>query len=1285
MSDSEGYVFDWSQDESDDPDDYDEYLPEAPKKASKPKAVAKAPASASKPKAKAPSRKITKFPARPFAQPEGSRATLSKRKISVSDAEGHDEDAAPPASKAQKTTHDYNETRTIEEIYQKKTPLEHILLRPDTYIGTTEMNQQSLWVLDQGATKFVNRSVNIVPGLYKIVDEIIVNAADNKIRDPTMDTIKINIDRELGEISVYNNGKGIPVEMHKKEGCYVPELIFGHLLTSSNYDDSQKKVTGGRNGYGAKLCNIFSTEFIVETADKTNGLTYKQVFSKNMSVTGKPKIAPMKKSEEFTKISFKPDFDRFGMDSIDDDLEALLKKRTYDLAGCVKGVKVFLNGERIKIKSFKEYIEMYLPEPVEGQEKPKLIYDSPNSRWEVACILLDDAHESGDKHKQVSFVNSISTSKGGIHADYITNQIVDKVIDTVKKKSKSTNVKRLDIKKHLWIFINCLIENPAFDSQTKEHMTLKQSAFGSKCELRENFFKNIIKSPIFEHIVDLAAAKDSLALKKTDGSSSRQRLIGIPKLEDARNAGSKNGRNCTLILTEGDSAKSLVIEGLAQIGRDNYGVFPLRGKLLNVRDAPTTIVLDNKEIGYIKQILGLKQNKTYTRVDELRYGRLMIMTDQDHDGSHIKGLIINFLDHYFPSLLKIPGFLTEFITPIVRATKGNQKLNFFTIPEFEAWKEANDGGRGWTTKYFKGLGTSMNKDAKEYFENMNRHKKEFAPLTDEAAALIDMAFNKKKADERKEWLANFLPGTYLDNRIARIPIDDFINKELILFSMADNVRSIPSMVDGLKPGQRKVIFGAFKMKLTAEIKVAEFVGYVSQKSAYHHGEQSLASTIVGLAQDFVGSNNVNLLLPNGQFGSRILGGKDAASPRYIYTALSPIARRIFHVHDDPLLTYLTNDGTKIEPEWYMPIIPMVLVNGSDGIGTGWSSNIPNYNPVDIIANIRRLMKGEEQVPMLPWYRGFTGPVVKESEHRYKTSGVIEELDESTVRITELPIRTWTTPYKEQIETWIIGTEKVPSWIEDFRDDSNQARVGLTVTLTQEQLREAREEGLEYKFKLVTTVSTSNMVCFDPQGRIKRYSSTEEIVKEFFDLRLDYYRKRKEHLTNLLTKQRMRLDNKVRFILMVLSGVQFNNHQVLVAQDLRMKGFEPESRLDVNFDLLADQDGEVPKAKVENENDYDYLLGMTYKHQTYEKMEELKKQRDAKDAELKILIDKTAIDLWNEDLDGFTAAWERRLEQDLEEAEQMTSKTRKTSKSSKTSKASKASNNSRTSKTTKSKY
>ncbi|KAF9585044.1 DNA topoisomerase 2 [Lunasporangiospora selenospora] len=1242
MSGSESDHYAMSQDDS------DGYAPEIPKKAAK----AKAPA----PKKAAAPKKVANGKGKAPKAGAGAVATNSKkRKLINSDTEDdHDDnkddskddskddnsdDVTPPPTKTKKAV-EYNETRTIEEIYQKKTPLEHILLRPDTYIGTTEMNQQSLWVLDPDSTKFVNRQVNIVPGLYKIVDEIIVNAADNKIRDPSMDTVKIDIDREQGVISVYNNGKGIPVEIHKTEGCYVPELIFGHLLTSSNYDDSQKKVTGGRNGYGAKLCNIFSLEFIVETADKSNGLTYKQVFSNNMSKTGKPVIKPMKKGEEFTRITFKPDFGRFNMEAIDADLEALLKKRTYDMAGCVKGIKVFLNGERIKIKSFKEYIDMYIPE---GESKPKLIYDSPSERWEVACIPSDG------QFQQVSFVNSISTSKGGVHVDYIAGQIVKELVATVKKKSKSTNVKPFHIKSHLWVFVNCLIENPAFDSQTKENMTLKQSAFGSKCELSEKFIKDVLKSPIVEGIINWAAVKDTLMLKKSDGAN-RSR-INVPKCADAHRAGPRGGRDCTLILTEGDSAKALVMSGFGVIGRDYFGVFPLRGKMLNVRDTATSTVINNEEIKNLKTILGLKQGQEYNTVDGLRYGHLMIMTDQDHDGSHIKGLVINFLDHFYPSLLKIPGFLCEFITPIVKATKGREVHSFFTLPEYESWKEAEDGARGWKIKYYKGLGTSTKQDAVDYFSQMGYHKKDFLPMTNEERTLVDMAFNKKKADERKDWLSNFQPGTFLDNRMEKIPIDDFINKELILFSMADNIRSIPSVVDGLKPGQRKVIFGAFKKKIVSEIKVAQLAGYVSEKAAYHHGEQSLTMTIVGLAQTFVGSNNVNLLSPNGQFGSRMAGGKDAASARYIFTALPPITRRIFQAHDDALLNYLNDDGDWIEPEYYVPVLPMVLVNGSDGIGTGWSSSIPNYNPMDIIANIRRLMNDEEQMPMTPWYRGFTGTVERESEFKYKVSGLVEELDDTTVKISELPVRTWTSPYCEQIEQWISGTEKVPSWVRDYRDDGTISRIELTVNLTADNMRKAREEGLDKKFKLVSTIATSNMVCFDPQGRIKKYPSAEAIVQEFYDVRIDFYRKRKDFMIGLFTKQWMRLDNKVRFILMIISGelqVQ-NRKKAVVVDDLHVKNFTPAWDLDSEHsadDVSADQ---MAKARVDKGNEFDYLLRLPIWNLTFEKVEELKKERDHKSQELKVLIDKTVYDLWNEDLDGFVAAWEQLLEDDIAEA------------------------------------
>jgi DNA topoisomerase-2 len=268
------------------------------------------------------------------------------------------------------------------------------------------------------------------------------------------------------------------------------------------------------------------------------------------------------------------------------------------------------------------------------------------------------------------------------------------------------------------------------------------------------------------------------------------------------------------------------------------------------------------------------------------------------------------------------------------------------------------------------LGTSTTEDAKKYFSDLGKHLKPFETSNDQCRELIDMAFSKKKVEDRKEWLRQFTQGTFMDHSVDEIPLDDFINKELILFSMADNMRSIPCVVDGFKPGQRKILFSCFKRNLKSEIKVAQLAGYVSEHSAYHHGEVSLCMTIVNMAQNFIGSNNLNLLQPLGQFGTRLQGGKDAASPRYIFTNLSSLARTIFHPDDDPILKYLNDDGQSIEPEWYIPILPMILVNGGEGIGTGWSTAIPNYNPKDIVDNIYRLMRGEEMQLIHPWYRSF---------------------------------------------------------------------------------------------------------------------------------------------------------------------------------------------------------------------------------------------------------------------------------------------------------------------------
>ncbi|AQK73831.1 DNA topoisomerase 2 [Zea mays] len=807
-----------------------------------------------------------------------------------------------------------------------------------------------------------------------------------------------------------------------------------------------------------------------------------------------------------------------------------------------------------------------------------------------------------------------------------------------------------NVKSHLWVFVNALIDNPAFDSQTKETLTTRQGSFGSKCELSSDFLKKVEKSGVIENVLSWADFKLSKELKKTDGSK-KSRISGIPKLEDANEAGGKDSDKCTLILTEGDSAKALAMSGIAVVGRDYYGVFPLRGKLLNVREANHKQIMDNAEIQHIKQILGLQHGKQYESTKGLRYGHLMIMTDQDHDGSHIKGLLINFIHSFWPSLLKVPSFLVEFITPIIKATRGQTTKSFYTMPEYEEWrKNLGASASSWTIKYYKGLGTSTAKEGRKYFEDIIDHKKDFVWVDDQDGNHIELAFSKKRIADRKQWLTNFQPGTYIDQREKQVKYSDFINKELILFSMADLQRSIPSMVDGLKPGQRKILFCSFKRNFVKEAKVAQFSGYVSEHSAYHHGEQSLASTIIGMAQNFVGSNNINLMSPNGQFGTRAQGGKDAASPRYIFTKLSNITRSIFPKDDDILLNYLNEDGQSIEPTWYMPILPMVLVNGSEGIGTGWSTYIPNYNPRDIVANVRRLLNEESTVPMHPWYRGFKGSIEKTVNTKvagstYTVTGIIEVVDNTTLRITELPIRRWTQDYKDFLESLAPdpkNKDKV-TFIEDVTSQGDNEDVYIQLKLSEANVNVAKEEGLVKKFKLTTTIGTTNMHLFDSDGKIRKYDTPEQILEEFFQLRLEFYCKRKEALLKNIKLDLKKLENKVRFIRCVVDNeiIVNNRKRADLFLELRHKNFDPFPKKKKKAEPTAvgaieeEENEESPEtAAGVDPSDYEYLLSMSIGTLTLEKIQELNAEKQKLVDDVVELMNTSPKSLWLKDLDAF---------------------------------------------------
>ncbi|KAL7580839.1 hypothetical protein ACA910_001112 [Epithemia clementina (nom. ined.)] len=1163
-------------------------------------------------------------------------------------------------------------TKTVEETYQKKSQLEHILLRPDTYIGSVEPHTQRMFVLD--GEEIAERDITFTPGLYKIFDEIVVNAADNKQRDPNMDLLEIIINPEENTISVKNNGKGIPVVMHKEHNVYVPELIFGHLLTGSNFDDDEKKTTGGRNGYGAKLANVFSSKFIIECVDSERGLFYSQTFSVNMTVKGTPTVknctAAQKKKGDYVKITFSPELPRFKMTSLDSDTVALLSKRAYDMAGTMasshgKKLSVTLNGKKLQVKSFQDYLKVF-----RGINLP-VAYEKTDC-WEVAVAASNDATMT-----HVSFVNAISTSKGGGHVSYIADQVAAHLQKTVKKKNKGGNeIKPAQIKNHLSIYVNCLVQNPAFDSQTKEFLTTKPKNFGTTCKLSDAFLKKLDKSDIVDSILAFASFKDRQALKRKGGAK-KTKLTGITKLDDANYAGTAKSIDCTLIITEGDSAKSLAVSGLSVVGRDYYGVFPLRGKPLNVRDATLKQVTSNEEIKNLVDILGLKYGKSYDTENDLktlRYGHLMVMADQDTDGSHIKGLIINLIHHFWPALLDRPGFFKQFITPIVKVSKGKQSITFFNLPEYSNWLEATgNDGKGWTIKYYKGLGTSTSAEAKEYFSNLDTHEVVFATLEDDivkpdeddelaeclpdavasGSDMIDMVFRKTRVEDRKMWLNRVAADTFLDySKIASegVKYSDFINKEYVLFSRYDNIRSIPHLIDGFKPSQRKVLFGCFKRRLKGEVKVAQLTGYIAEHSAYHHGEQSLQGAIVGMAQNFCGSNNVNLLTPSGQFGTRRMGGKDAASARYIFTKLEPITRLIFHPDDDDLLDYLKDDGETIEPTFYVPVIPMVLVNGAEGIGTGWSSSVNNHDPRDIVANLRTKLNGGDFKPMIPYYYGFTGDIIPDESKSgsYSANGRIERIDDTTLHISELPIRKWTQDYKTFLEKFLIGDGKVPD-IKDFRENHTDTTVSFTIIASKEKIDEFEKDknGLMGKFKLTASITSSNMNLFDEEGRITKYEGTRDILNAFFNLRISYYEKRKAALLEKLRVEQRKLSNKARFVKEVCSGdlIVSNRKKNEILAELQSRGYE----LFFSSEKKEKQDSDDESDEKEEQSDselakgYDYLLGMKIWSLTFEKAEQLLAGLAAKTEALEELEGTSPSQIWLNDLDAIEAALDDRDE------------------------------------------
>jgi len=582
--------------------------------------------------------------------------------------------------------------------------------------------------------------------------------------------------------------------------------------------------------------------------------------------------------------------------------------------------------------------------------------------------------------------------------------------------------------------------------------------------------------------------------------------------------------------------------------------------------------------------------------------------------------------------------MTSLLTPIIKATNNQSKevKSFYNMSDYENWIDEITNKNQWKIKYYKGLGTSTDEEAKDYFKNMRKITYKYTENSDE---FINLAFNKKRADDRKEWLAKYDKNDVLDYKEETVNYETFINKDLIHFSNRNLERSIPNIMDGLKESTRKILFACFKRKLyTNEIKVAQLAGNVSEVTAYHHGENSLQEAIIGMAQIFVGTNNINLLSPNGQFGTRIQGGEDASSPRYIYTLLSKLTRLLFKEEDNAILNYLNDDGLSIEPDYYIPIIPTILINGAIGIGTGYSTNIPQFNPeeiikiyLSIIGEIKEklgnvindssiseaigLIREKEIEEIKPYYLGFKGDIIKNDKGTYNSKGIYKWLDNSTMEITELPIGTWTENYKEFLEEQIVKNN--PN-LKSFESHYTVKNVKFILKMNDNARDILDDKTILNDFNLTSSknLSLNNLHLFTVNGNIKKYGNVAEILKEWSYTRIMKYQERKNHQLKVMEDDYLVLSAKIRFIIDVIEGV-------IIIMNRKIKDVEEQME---------------KRDYYKYENSYDYLLRMPISQLTTEKKQQLEKEVEKLKTDIEKLKSTSIMDIWENELKELLEEW-----------------------------------------------
>lgn len=1117
---------------------------------------------------------------------------------------------------------------------------EQVLLRPDTYLGSIQIEKITKEVFSDDIIKPVEFDYN--HGLFQIFVEIMSNAVDNVARSRKFGIPpgEIHVVVESKTVTITNWGYSIPIEKHHTlKDKYIAEVALFSLLTSSNYDDSEKRKSSGRNGLGSKLTNIFSKRFQVQIYDTQNGLFYSQRASNNLSIIDPPKVEPVREFPFSVQISYEADFERFGVpDGYTQEFLQLMEKYVID-ASAITGVKTIFNGREYQT-NFASYVSdyYYTDDELVKIHLPKITPDEETeSGFEGELLIVQDDTSTV---REVSFVNGVVTDAGGNHIKAVWDALLPELVKRIKTKLKF-EANQTHLKKYFRLFFNAELYNPAFGSQSKAKLVSKVP----KLTLKPSVFNQIMEWEWVDWYKDFHASQNIKARSKTDGK--KVRYVKVEKANDANEAGTRNSQKCTLIITEGDSAKSFASNGRTAIqnGEDYYGVYPIRGKGLNTMNATETQITENKEIANIKTLLGLKTGVDYTLPEnrrKLRYGKVLVLSDADDDGLHIRGLTMLIFAELYEPLLQ-HGFIQFMETPVVRVYKNRNLIQeFYTSTQFEAWRQGKNMS-GYEVRHIKGLGSALKPEQLNAFKNIFIVDLEYTP---DCKSQIQLVFNKKLADERKKWLSVLEPRP---DPVNKITISDFLNKHFKHYSWADNLRSIPAL-DGLKISQRKCVYASIAEGYNSphkhSIKIAALASLVVLKTKYDHGDQSLQKAIVLMAQNYPGASNLPLYEADGEFGSRAENGKDASEPRYIFTKLKPYINNILSPLDEPLLKHVVCEGKDVEPYMYYPIICMPLINGVKGIGTGWSTMVWSYNPIDVIklhrewldfVEYHRKLKTTAPVitptnsattmanntttasstvkgpftikkksstaktiaftpsKILPYFKGYTGRIV--DENGKITMYGKYEVKKEYIEITEVPLKFSLNKYKTHLENWVEQ-----GCIKEFKKygDDDTAHY---------QLYGYNEEKFggppSYETLLLSeTLSHENISLLDEtHSHILTFDNIYELLCHYSKIRLKKYEERRQIRITHLKNQFPLLQLKYKFVIEVMEGTLEIHHRDEV---------------------------EIYKDMDERRYPHDFL-GMPIRSFTKQKLAEIQNEMQKIQDELEYLFKTLDIEMWRVEL------------------------------------------------------